>query len=179
MKQTVIKSSIIFLLSVFMLSCGNDKKENNEKKDKEVTAAEKFKAKQDKEKEEQVYYKNAIEGVLNSPSEYAYYTSDVGINTFIKGDEIICFLDTKYETDLIYTDNFFANVFKTGGKESLAFEFMDFEKDDIKIGDTNYMLAAFNFKDVESTTSIQVGQYSKEKKEITWKVLIPKGRFHK
>lgn len=177
MNKIVIKFTLIIFLSISILSCGSDKKENKTEKNTPAVSVEKTKA--ELKKEEQAYYEKAIQEVLKSSSEYAYYKSELGVNIFIKGSEIICFLDVKNETDAIYSDNFFANVYKTGGKESLKFEFMDFEKDDVKIDGVDYMFAAFNFKDVDLTSSIQVGQYSKEQKKITWKVLIPKGRFHK
>lgn len=175
MIKTTFKLILITLMATAVVSCGEDKKEETTTKVEEV----KQKTRKELKEEEKAYYKDAIESVLNSTSDYAYAKSELGINTFIKGDEFICFLETKDETEAIYTDAFFANVYRANGKESLSFEFIDFEKEDINIEGVDYMLAAFNFDDVESTSSIQIGQYSKEQKKITWKVLIPKGRFHK
>lgn len=165
--------SIVFL-ALALSACGKQNK-NESKADKETVLTNK---QQEKEKEK-LYYKSAVQTVLNSNSEYAYVKGDTGVNVFIKGDEIICFIEVKGDDESIYSDIFFANVYRPGGKESLKFEFMDFEKDDIKINNVDYMLAAFKFSDVENASSIQVGQYNKEQKLIPWKVLIPKGRFHK
>ena len=175
--KRVNQSSINFLLLILLIlsSCKEDKKQtsDNEPIMKEVVQ-------EVDENEDSSYYKNAIKNVLNAPQNtYPYYKGETGIYTFIKKNEIICFIEAENETPELYDDRFFANVYTESGQESLAFEYIDFEKNDVTIDGQKYMLAAFELKNVEKIASIQIGQYSKSEKKITWKVLIPKGRFRK
>ena len=180
MIKTAIKLIFITIISTsFLFSCGNNSKNKPSPLNTNQTEVV---DKKTKRQEQKVYYTNAVKEALNSKIESPYRTGDKGVKVFIKGNELICFLDVKDETPSIYEDRFYVNIyFKAQEREALGFEFMDFEKDDIKIDGNDYMLAAFKMNnfDFENTTVIQVGQIGKQTSKVLWKVENYKSGFYK